>query len=261
MIRIYAHQSLRYPTRIHEEYDLTKAAQNGWIYFEILRGCYGFPQSGRLANNLLRTPLKKAGYYEAATTPGLWIHKWRSIRFVLIVDDFGIKYVGKEHALHLLKTLEKNYKITTDWEGKHFAGIDLAWDYNTRHANWTYRISMDRYIAKVLLKYGHPSPKKPQLSPHKQREVIYGAKEKLDPEDDTTPPLDSQGIKRVQGIVGALLYYARAVDNKLLVSLSDIGSQQAAATQCTNEAINQIMDYCSTYLADGILYCSIDMVL
>ena len=32
-----------------------------------------------------------------------------------LVDDFGIEYVGKEHALHLLKTLEKDYKITTDW--------------------------------------------------------------------------------------------------------------------------------------------------
>ena len=183
------------------------------------------------------------------------------IRFVLIVDDFGIKYVGKEHALHLLKTLEKNYKITTDWEGKHFAGIDLAWDYNARHANWTYRISMDRYIAKVLLKNGHLIPKKPQLSPHKHREVIYGAKEQLAPKDDTTPPLDSQGIKRFQGIVRALLYYARAVDNNLLVGLSAIRSQQAAATQRTNEAINQILDYCTTYLADGILYCSSNMVL
>ena len=63
-------------------------------------------------------------------------------------------------------------------------------------------------FAKVLLKYGHPSPKKPQLSPHKHREVIYGAKEQLTPEDGSTPPLDIQGKKRVQGIVGALLYYA-----------------------------------------------------
>ena len=67
---------------------------------------------------------------------------------------------------------------------------------------------MKVYIEKVLLNYGHPIPKKPQLSPHKHREVIYGAKEQLAPEDDTTPPLDSQGTKRVQGIVGALLYYA-----------------------------------------------------
>ena len=120
---------------------------------------------------------------------------------------------------------------------------------------------MKGYISKVLLKYGHPIPNKPQLSPHKHREVIYGAKEQLAPEDDTTPPLYSQGTKRVQGIVGALFYHARAVDNKLLVGLSAIISQQASATQRTNEAINQILDYCATYPSDGILYLSSDMVL
>ena len=120
---------------------------------------------------------------------------------------------------------------------------------------------MKGYVAKVLLKYGHPIPKKPQLSPHKHHEVIYGAKEQLAPEYDTTPPLDSQGTKRVQGIVGTLLYYTRAVDNKLLVGLSAIGSQQASATQRTNEAIYQILDYCATYPSYGILYRSSDMVL
>ena len=69
--------------------------------------------------------LKKAGYYKTATTPSLWRHKWRPIQFVLIVDDFGIKYVGKQNALHLLKTLEKYYKITADRKGKKFVGIDL----------------------------------------------------------------------------------------------------------------------------------------
>ena len=129
-----------------EEYDLSKAAQNGWIYFEILRGCYGLPQSGRLANKLLRTHLEKAGYYEAATTSGLWCHRWRPVQFVLLLGDFGIKCVVKEHALHLLKTLEADYKITTDWEGTRFAVIDLAWDYYAWNANKTYRISMKGYI-------------------------------------------------------------------------------------------------------------------
>ena len=111
---------------------------------------------------------------------------------------------------------------------------------------------MNGYIAKVLLKYGQPSPKKPQLSPHKHREVIYGAKEQLAPKYDTTLPLDSQKTKRVQGTVGALLYYARSVDIKLLVGLSAIGSQQASATKHTNEAIDKILDYCATYPSDGI---------
>ena len=163
------------------------------------------------------------------------------------MENFGIESVGKEHALHLLKTLEVDYEITTDLEGTKFAGIDLAWDYHARHANRTCRIFMKGYIAKFLFKYRHPIPKKPQLSLHKHCEVIYGAKEQLAPEDDTAPPLNSQGTKRVQGIVGALFYYARSVDNKLLVGLSAIGSHQASATQLTNEATDQILDYCATY--------------
>ena len=37
----------------------------------------------------MRTRLEKAGYYEAATTPGLWRHRWRPIQFVLLLDNFG----------------------------------------------------------------------------------------------------------------------------------------------------------------------------
>ena len=120
---------------------------------------------------------------------------------------------------------------------------------------------MKGYILKVLLNYGHPFPKKPPLSPHRHKEIAYDAKDQLAPEDDTSPPLDSQGKKRVQDIVGVLLYYARAVNNKLIVGLSTIGSQKASAKQRTSEAIDQILDYCATSPADGILCRSNNMVL
>ena len=89
--------------------------------------------------------------------------------FFLIVDDFGIKYVGKRHALNLLKILEQHYEITANWEGKKFVGIDLEWDYTEQHSNRTCCISMNGYIDKLLIKYGHPRPCKPQISPHKHR--------------------------------------------------------------------------------------------
>ena len=44
------------------------------------------------------------------------------------------------------------------------------------------------------------------------------------------------------------------------LSLGSNGTK-AAATRCTKEAINQILNYCATYPADGILYRSSDMVL
>ena len=57
-----------------------------------------------------------------------------------------------------------------------------------------------------------------------------------------TPPLDAAGILSIQSIVGALLYYARAVDNKILFALSDLVQQQATATEATNDAIHQLLD-------------------
>ena len=41
------------------------------------------------------------------------------------MDDFGIEYVGKQHAQHLQKVLEDHYTLTMEWEGGKFAGIDL----------------------------------------------------------------------------------------------------------------------------------------
>ncbi len=74
------------------EYGLAgKEDKNGWIYFEICRGCYGLPQAGILANNLLRSWLEEEGYCKAHSTPRLWRHKWRPIQFCLIVDDFGVE--------------------------------------------------------------------------------------------------------------------------------------------------------------------------
>eukprot|EP00804_Cyclotella_cryptica_P003594 CCRYP_002189-RA/>CCRYP_002189-RA protein AED:0.44 eAED:0.44 QI:0/-1/0/1/-1/1/1/0/141 len=86
-------------------------------------------------------------------------------------------------------------------------------------------------------------------------------KEQLLPDKDTSPPLDAAGIKCIQGIVSSLLYYARAVDNKLLVALSTISSQQTAATQNTASAVHQLLDYVPTYPNDGITYRTSSMIL
>jgi hypothetical protein len=49
----------------------------------------------------------------------------------------------------------------------------------------------------------------------------------------------------------------------LLHALSKIGTQQAAATESTNERVNHLLDYCAsaTYPNDGILYRASNMIL
>ena len=167
---------------------------------------YGLKQAGKLANELLATRLFGQGYYQCATTPGLWRHKWRPVIFALIVDDFGVQYTGRQHAEHLHAALSEHYEVTTDWTGTKFSGIDLKWDYSKR----TCHLTMDGYIQDFHTRFGHPNPIKPQHSPHKHREIVYGAKAQIIANDiDDSPPLDAAGIKKVQGIVGCILYYAR----------------------------------------------------
>eukprot|EP00804_Cyclotella_cryptica_P030727 CCRYP_009139-RA/>CCRYP_009139-RA protein AED:0.22 eAED:0.22 QI:0/0/0/1/0/0/4/0/733 len=245
------------PQEFIDEYNLTQHVRDGWVYFKIVRGVYGLPQSGILANQLLEKRLNAAGYYQLDATPGLWRHKWRPVMFTLIVDDFGVEYVGDQHAIHLRDTIKQHYDLTENWKGDLYAGINLVWNYEQR----TCRLTMDEYIATVLLKYNHPIPKKRQLSPSKAAPLNFGAKTQFTPDEDTSDPLDADGIKRVQGIVGALLYYARAVDNKLLYTLSDIGSEQAAATTRTNQKVHQLLDYCATYPNDGITFRASKMIL
>jgi hypothetical protein len=89
-------------------------------FSEIQKGMYGLPQAGIIAQKLLADHLKQHGYTQSKTMPGLWLHKMRPIQFSLVVDDFGVKYVGKENALHMLNTIQKYYKCSCDWTGKRY---------------------------------------------------------------------------------------------------------------------------------------------
>ena len=176
--------------------------------------------------------------------------------FSLVVDDFGIKYVGKEHTVHLVNSLEADYKITIDWTGGTFCGIDLKWDYEKR----TDGLSMPGYVKKALLKFNHIAPTTPQDQPYKHTPIVYGSKQQFATKD-TSPKLDIKQIQLVQNIVGTLLYYARAVDSTMAASLSTIASQQANGTEATLKACNQLLDYVGTHPDAVLKYMASDMSL
>jgi hypothetical protein len=174
------------------------------------------------------------------------------------LDDFGVQYTGSEHAQHLILALQEDYTVTTDWEEKKFAGIDLAWDYQ-KQTCW---LTMNGYINELRLVLVHEDPIEPQHSPHKHRPITYGAKAQLSNNDeDTSPPLNAAGIKRIKKIVGSLLYYAQAVDNKLLCILSAIGMNQAAATQSTLAKCNQLLDHLALHPNNSTIYKASKMIL
>merc|ERR1711966_366350 len=122
------------------------------------------PQVGILTNKLLKKRLAKKGYFELPHTPGLWKHISRLVVFTLVVDDFGVKYVGEQHARHLIQSIKKDYAVEVDWEGGLYCGVKLTWDYVDRKVD----TAMPTYVGKALTRLAHlppPPPKKKHTPP------------------------------------------------------------------------------------------------
>ena len=246
------------PNEIIAHYKLRDLVHNGRVYIEIRRGMYGLPQAGILAEQQLTRFLATYGYAPVRHTPGLWRHKWCPISFCLVVDDFGVKYIGKEHADHLIQCLRNHYQeVDIDWDGKRFCGVHLEWDYDKR----TCSLSMPDYVTSALHKFQHPKPNKAQDSPYPANAKQYGVKVQLTDPIDTTARLPKHEIKRIQQIIGTFLFYGRAVDPTLLTALSELSSAQATATVATKHACNQFLDSCATHPTSTIRYHASDMVL
>ena len=114
--------------QIMDEYKLQNIVRNDYVLCGIRRGMYGLPQAGIIAYEQLVRVLAPFGYAPSRHTPGLWRHKTRPITFSLCVDDFGIKYVGRQHADHILAALKTKYEATTEWTGGTYLGIKIKWD-------------------------------------------------------------------------------------------------------------------------------------
>jgi hypothetical protein len=145
------------PHEIIEQYNFLPLVSDGHVYIEVQRGMCGLPQAGILVNQLLARRLAIHGYHQTKFTPGLWRHVTRPIQFTLVVDDFGVQYVGAEHAHHLIAALETDYTVSKDWTGGLYCGITLNWDYANKYVD----LSMPGYIKDALHKFQHPLPKRP----------------------------------------------------------------------------------------------------
>jgi hypothetical protein len=60
------------------------------------------------------------------------------------MDDFGAKNIGKEHVMHLIKTLKEHCKVKEDWG--YLLGITMDWDYKNREVH----LSMPDYVESAL---------------------------------------------------------------------------------------------------------------
>ena len=120
---------------------------------------------------------------------------------------------------------------------------------------------MPGYVPAKLSQYNHPTPAKPQHSPSQASKIIYGQKVQKATPLDTSNKLTPQGIKRIQEIVGAFAWYARATDPTMSKMLSSIAGRQADATENVEKEVKHFMDYCATHPNAVVRFMASDMVL
>eukprot|EP00957_Ditylum_brightwellii_P184318 14039501-Ditylum_brightwellii.AAC.1 len=91
-------------------------------------------------------------------------------------------------------------------------------------------ITMDNYLNSQLKKFNNVHPKTKQHAPYKCNPQ-FGKDSQEPMEDDNTPKLDKKHTKRIQQIIGALLWYGRNVDITILKALGSLAAQQNTQTE------------------------------
>jgi hypothetical protein len=119
---------------------------------------------------------------------------------------------------------------------------------------------MPGYVSNVLSKFQHDAPKHPQHTPSIYVTPVYGSKTQYATKDET-PPLTAKQCLTIQKVTGSILYYARAVDPAVLMPLNDIATEQTKATEKTQAATNQLLDYLATHPDATIRYHASELIL
>jgi hypothetical protein len=196
----------------------------------------------------------------------IWIltwspHAWtlstqNAFAFSLIVDNFAVKYVGKQHVDHLRTALLQSYELKPYWAAKVNSCMYLNWDYKNRKCY----ISTPGYVSNVLSKCQHYAPKHQQHTPSIYVTPVYEDKTQYATKDRTSPLTANQCLT-VQKVTGSVLYYARAVDPTVLMPLNDITTEQTKVTEKNQATTNQLLDYFATHPDVTIRYHASDMIL
>ena len=139
------------------------------------------------------------------------------------MENFGIRCRNKKDADNLISALQDKYEVTQDCTGGLYCGITLKWYYKARQLD----ISMPNYVKYILYKFQHSTITRPQHSSHQWTLPNYRSTvpQLAHPTDDSQE-INPYKSRNVQQFVETFLYYARAIDLKILVTLNTILAEQ-----------------------------------
>jgi hypothetical protein len=120
---------------------------------------------------------------------------------------------------------------------------------------------LSSYVKKKLQEYNHIASKCIQTCPYTPapKQISSEAQSPFPP--DLSPTLDKAGIKKVQKILGSILYYARATNMTVLMALRTIAAEQMIATERTLAKCTQMLDYLAHNATAKVRFHASDMIM
>jgi hypothetical protein len=79
---------------------------------------YGLPKQASLHRNSLKNNSRKQATHRANSHQATGSTNGTSSVSPLLWMTLGVKYIGKEHIMHLIRVLKEHYEAEEDWEGK-----------------------------------------------------------------------------------------------------------------------------------------------
>ena len=233
-------------------------AESDAVIWEVVKGIYGLPQAGMLAQKAIIRLLEQHDYVQCRNTPCLFMHQTHNIQFVLWVDDFLVKYPKDQPALahDLIAALRSKYRLKVDWQGRQYLGYHIR----RNRARSSLTISMPNYVQQALADLKYVPTGRVTNSPIVYVPHSYSSAPQLE-SSDNSPPATSAQRHYLQRVVGKFLYYAMAVDGTMLFAIKLLSQQQASPTEQTMLAVQRFLQYASCHPHARISYTASNMQL
>ena len=138
-----------------------------------------------------------------------------------------------------------------------YSGITIKCDYILRKVH-TY---IPGYLPKALHQFQHEFPNSFTFASHPYTPPKYGLKVQMEKMESTEPLLDKKDNTKIRQVFGKVLFYSRAIDKNMLMSLKTIASQQENATARTESLVTHLINYCATYPEAVLTFDARDMIL
>ncbi len=231
----------------------TNPSGKAYIVFRIDKTMYGLKGAGKLSNLRLVSLLSSFGFHQTST-PCLLKHVSRPILFVLVVDDFGVKYTNRSDFDFLVSCLSTLYHAKAHSITSKFLGFSVSHNRSAR----TFTVSYPGYASHLLARL-RPLGVPPCNSPSIYTPPLFGSRAPQSPTGpDLSPSAFPAQANELQVAVGFLLYYGRCVDGRILPATCALASEQAFPTMAR---LQRLLGYVAAHPDGRKFFRASDMLL